>query len=725
MRPSSCQPVLQRALILLSAVVVGLIGLSEAASAQTITVSSKVVGKTPRVIGLNCGNYKPGSNTTTWWKWTGANGVRIFTSSNRIESKDDIEPHGDGVTDKDSFLARRKLLRADPSNPEHINFEVFEKGYGKKAGHITYAFALNEFSANGIQPLIMTARTHDRHPIKNWADRWEHWQHYYAQAYYLGKTYDVQRYNVYNEPDHKSQTIPQADYLLRLQLASDAIQCAVEDVNRDAGKRLKAQIFAPITAGSASDYGPRHNNSDRRDDQVGWGELVIKNLHTDFLGKRKRGFQLIHTYGYQQYNGDAKEYAEDLASIKQQVAKDLSAMRSRAKIDFGLTEFNVHSNGTFSERRDNLDTPSRYTTLGGIFTGLASQFPQELYLFKFSSNAEDKELQKNAIFHNSRFDAPYNVGGASRAAGVFKLFTKGFCGSLEQHALPTGQGKGLYAISSYNKDQKRFCLMVVNESTSPRVLGVNLSAWGVRAGAIAQVEEVSERRLVEVTQRVEVSRGRAIRVQQPAQSVILISVPRNAAKKQLALMPVDDATVTAGDQADKNDGGSKTLVVKNSSKKPADRSVSYLKFDTSEMGDLAAERAVLQLQVTQPAKNNNAIIHVYGVADDDWKESKLAWGNSANLKSSSAVVQKISDNFVSGINETAHFVGHLTANGDSKSLALDVTDFVRDHDDKQVTFLLVREVRIDGENVDSEVRFASKEDSKRAPKLLLELSKRR
>ena len=507
-------------------------------------------------------------------------------------------------------------------------------------------------------------------------------------------------------------------------MASDAIQSAAQDLKRDTGKRLKIQILAPITAGSAKDYRARLKNSDRRDDQIGWGELVIKNLHTDFLGKRRRGFQLIHTYAYQQYNADGGEYAADLASIKTQVAADLSAMRSPAKIDFGLTEFNVHSNGVFATRQDSLDSPSRYARLGGILAGLASQFPQELYLFKLSSNANEKELQKNAIFHNSRFDAPYNIGGASRAAGVFKLFTKGFCGSLIQHALPAGPEPGLHAITTYNKERGRFCLFMVNESTGPRDLKVDLSAWGIQPGTVVQIEEVSERHLAEITALVPVPANRSIRFQQPAQSVVLISMPRSAARNQLALTPSDDAVVTAGEQSGKSDGRGKTLIVKNANRSAEDRSAIFLKFVISKIGSLKVNRAVLRLNVNQPSANGNAIAHVYGLTDDNWKQSKLTWKNSANLKSSTGAVQKISDNFISGINETAQFVGHITANRATGVALLDVTDFVRNHDNKKVTFLLAREVRIDGENVDGEMSFASKEDSERAPKLLLELGRR-
>ena len=131
---------------------------------------------------------------------------------------------------------------------------------------------------------------------------------------------------MYNEPDHNSRSITQQDYLQRLLLASDAIQSALADVNRDTDKKLRAQILAPITAGSEADYRARLKNSDQRDDAIGWGELVIKNLHTGLSGKPERGFQLIHTYAYQQYNSDGAGFASDLLTIKQQVAADLRSI---------------------------------------------------------------------------------------------------------------------------------------------------------------------------------------------------------------------------------------------------------------------------------------------------------------------------------------------------------------------------------------------------------------
>ena len=223
-------------------------------SAQTVTVHSNAVGETPSVIGLNSGNWIPGANTISYWRWAGVNGARIFTSAPSIEQNDDIPVHGDGVNSEASFIARRLLVRANPTDPTLINFAEFENGYqDSTTNFIDYDLAYGELSSNGISPLAIINRTEGQFPFAasgtaaGWADRWEHWQHYYAQAYYLGSNYDVQRYSMYNEPDQGSQDVTQADYLNRLQLASDAIQSALQDVNRDFGKNLVANVIAPVT----------------------------------------------------------------------------------------------------------------------------------------------------------------------------------------------------------------------------------------------------------------------------------------------------------------------------------------------------------------------------------------------------------------------------------------------------------------------------------------------
>ena len=519
--------------------------------AQTVTVSSNVVGETPSVIGLNSGNWRLGANTVSYWRWTGVNGARIFTSAPNIERDDDIPGHGDGVNSEASFVLRRRFLRSAPTSPIFINFAEFESAYqSDDLTFINYDLAYGELSSNGIRPLAIINRTVGRYPFDangtadGWADRWEHWQHYYAQAYYLGSNYDVERYSMYNEPDHSSQSVTQADYLNRLQLASDAIQSALEDVNRDFGKNLVPNIAAPITAGGANEYFRRTDNSDTRDDNQGWGELVINNLNTNVLGEPDPNFQLVHTYAYQQYNADGRRYASDLGFIQEQTINDIITNGINAEVNFGLTEFNVHSNGVFEDRSDDLNTPSRYALLGGIFTGLVNQQVDDLYLFKFDSNAEDDFLQKNAIFTNSRFDAPYNVGGATSAAGVLKLLTKGFVGAQSLLEEPSHSVNNLDVAASYNPTEGRYYLLSANESSSDRDLTFDLSALNIETGAVVQIEEVSEGNIAEVTQRIPLPANGRVSVEQTGESVMLVSVSETA-HSSLSITPTDDATVLA------------------------------------------------------------------------------------------------------------------------------------------------------------------------------------
>ena len=91
---------------------------------------------------------------------------------------------------------------------------------------------------------------------------WELWQHYYAQAFYLGRYFDVERYQMYNEPNHSNANgLTITNHLLRLQLVSDAIQLRAGGRERALRQiACRRESCAPVSAGSAdSPY-------------AGWGE---------------------------------------------------------------------------------------------------------------------------------------------------------------------------------------------------------------------------------------------------------------------------------------------------------------------------------------------------------------------------------------------------------------------------------------------------------------------
>ena len=710
----------------------------ESSFGQTVTVHSNVVGTTPSVIGLNSGNFIPGANTISYWRWAGVNGARIFTSAPNIEQDDDIPGQGDGVNSQASFNARRLAVRANPTDPTLINFAEFENGYGNnESDFINYDLAYSQLSSNGISPLAIINRTQGQFPFAangtaaGWADRWEHWQHYYAQAYYLGSNYDVQRFSMYNEPDQGSQDVTQADYLNRLQLASDAIQGALQDVNRDFGKSLVPNIVAPITAGGANEYFRRLDNSDTRDDNQGWGELVINNLNTNFLGQPDPNFQLIHTYGYQQYNNDGRRFADDLKFIQDQTLNDIVTNGLNGEVKFGLTEFNVHSNGVFEDRSDDLNTPSRYARLGGIFTGLVNQQADELYVFKFDSNAEDDFLQKNAVFTNARFDAPYNVGGATSAAGVLKLLTKGFVGSQSLLQEPTHTSNTLDVAASYNPSEGRYYILSASERTTDRTPTFDLSSLDIETGAIVQIEEVSDGNIAEVTHRIPLPSNGRISFEQTRESVVLISVSEGT-HRPLEIAPTDDATVRSSNNSSSNFGGSNNIFVRNVVSATGDaggRSVGLLQFDVSAIGNDLVGRAVIEVNGEVNEGNAEFVTtHVYGISGDDWDQGSVTWNDVNNLlaPAQQGTEALIADNFVTGILSTAEFLGHLTFSQDYAPAALDVTDYLRENLSSDLRLLVVREVRFDGEAADRSdgaVRFDSLDDvDGLGPRLLLELA---
>ncbi len=263
------------------------------AAEGNVTLSSNQVGTTPRYIGYNAGHYMPGSNTSAWVEFSGANAMRLFTSATQYEPIDDLRPFGDGVTSLATFNARKDALRSDPLNTSYILWPLFESQFANHTlngiNHIRTNYAMGELQKLGVHILPVSTRSASSGPISgpsDWAGQWEQWQYYYAFSFYTAREFDVSQFQMYNEPNLDSH-IDQAGYVLRLQLASDAIRSAIADVNRIYGKNLTADIAAPVTAGGSS----------RVDD---WGRAVLEAIRTDYQGQTV-DYDIFNTYAAQIY----------------------------------------------------------------------------------------------------------------------------------------------------------------------------------------------------------------------------------------------------------------------------------------------------------------------------------------------------------------------------------------------------------------------------------------
>jgi hypothetical protein len=202
-----------------------------AATAGTLTVQTNILGPATAILGFNSGHFFPGSNTRDWWRYVGVNGARVFISPSEIEPSDDNAPVGDGVTSAATFLSRRAAMRTNQFNPAYINWGSFSNRYETDDlypnNHILPSYTLGELRKLGIRICAQITASQSRLPIaatNDWPNMWELWQHYYAQAFYLGRAYDVDHYQMYNEPNHPNANgLTITNHLLRLQLASDAI----------------------------------------------------------------------------------------------------------------------------------------------------------------------------------------------------------------------------------------------------------------------------------------------------------------------------------------------------------------------------------------------------------------------------------------------------------------------------------------------------------------------
>ncbi|TWU27583.1 CBM96 family carbohydrate-binding protein [Bythopirellula polymerisocia] len=702
-------------------------------AAVEIVISPEVFGRTPSLVGYNCAHFMPGSNTAAWWRYSGTNGARVWCSSDDFEGADDNDIWGDGVTSSKSFLKHRRLLRADPLNEEFINWPKLNEKMERtttSGNRVKLKYAFDFFKESGITPLVVIQRDEVKYPWhaasipSGWADRWEYWQHYYAHAFYLARHFGIERFIMYNEPDHGSHKISQQDYLARLQMASDAVQSAIQDVNKIYGKNLESQMQAPVTAGGSKEVTPSPGG-DPRDDRVGWGELIATHQHDSLLGSNApdedSNFTLFQTYAYQQYNKSGPDFRKDLAFIRTLVEDN----GGESDLKYAITEFNVHTARVWSQMPETLDTPAKVARFGSILANLTRSEPDELYVFKFSQTANLSQgksasnVKKNGVHFVDNMDAPYNIGGLTRGGEVVRLFARGFAGGhdLLQVTHQTDPSKDLHTCAVYNRRKNRYFFFAANESNSAVDLQLDLSRLGVNAGATVIVEEVSEDRRGEVQRVIESVDSNLVSISQPQQSVILVSIPVEGPLAATKLSATDDATVKSGSNATRNYSRSSNLWAKGEPNNANARNAFFIKFDLGNQDPRNIEQAILRVFGKNTGSEEQVVAHVYGLLEDDWDEENINWHNAPNLGESTGVMDDISDNFVLDIGKSTSFVGHLTGRKENSEMLLNVTPFVRDHPDQQVTFLIVREVRFDGENVDDDLaalKLASKERDKTA-----------
>ncbi|MBQ0895723.1 hypothetical protein KBX37_21930 [Micromonospora sp. U56] len=627
-------------------------------------------------MGYNTGHFMPGSNTSAWLEYSRVNAVRFFA---RFEDwcPDEAFDPGAGISAIDDFDAAKEELRRSPEDNRFLDWEllheVFEHHVYSNTNFYRLNYQLAELRRLGITPIIEAAQLRWNSP---WSGLWQQWQKHYALTYHLPPTYDVERFNFINEPDHPSAAkdiVDQRVYVRGLQIASDAVRCAIADVNQRYGKHLRALVHAPVITHVSSSRGNDHMDADpdadARDDEYGWGEISLRNLRTDYHGVPV-DYDIFNVFDTHHYNKTAGVYAYEFAMMRQRMREYTP---TGTELPIVYSEFNRRNTSAFETSGDDLNTPMIYCDLARIWGEAVTAQAEGMITFKFQNTMRANGIPYGTGCYYVEHGGVYDIHGATKAAEVNRLFAKGFAG--EQRGLlraTTGDGRTV----PVSRDQRTRChhLWLPHPSGSPAGdVSLDLSGLDLSGGQVV-VEEVGPTYSGGITTIAPLPADGRITLAQPADAVWLVTVADPGESRSYEAS-ADSSVIQGGPPSI---GAQQSLAV---ALDPSGSSaVSYLAFDLG--GGPAARRAVLEVHGSS-TDGGPLTVMVYAMTDTSWAGRELTWESAPYLDSGAVRPASVGDRL--------HPAGQLTATGATGPARLDVTDALRHGPGRSLGFLLIRE----------------------------------
>ena len=341
----------------------------QSGNAIYITVNNHTIGKTMQYVGYNQGYFMPGSNTADWLDYSNANSFRVWTALN------EYVPITAVTTDKTintlaEFEAGKQALRSNPESNNFIRWETVISNAEKEMHNtntMVLKYALEEIKRMGIDVVL---QINNRDFSDNLSNKWQQWQRFYALAFYAAKTGNVSIFAMQNEPNHRnSGPMSLENYITGLQIVSDAVRCAVDDVNKIYGKDLKAKIIAPVTAGLNIDW---------------WSE-IMKNIRTHYSGKENEN-DLLDIFSTHSYNLPAPGYATKVSEIRTLLTEN-HPLKISPPIVF--TETGRWMNAYLIDKHETMDSPSLFTEWAGEYTNNTMNGCYGMWAFKFANTVSE------------------------------------------------------------------------------------------------------------------------------------------------------------------------------------------------------------------------------------------------------------------------------------------------------------------------------------------------
>jgi hypothetical protein len=813
-----------------------------------IKVSNVITGKTMRYVGYNQGYYMPGGNSSGWMEYSNVNSARVWITLNSYAPLADVQVDKN-LTTVDEFDKRKAELRQSPENNQFLKWDKLLPLYSAtekiaNTNPMILDYTLTELKRLKIDPVIQFGST-DFHD--NWSNKWQQWQRYYVLAYYAAKTGDVTMFALQNEPNHKNSGPMKLDqWVSAMQIVSDALTSAIEDVDKKYGKHLKARMVGPVTAG---------NNAE-------WWTAVAKNQRTDYHGKTI-DHDLLGVFSTHSYNSPASGYENRVNGIR----KILTDNHPEGKpLPIVYTEIGRWMNAYLIDKEETMDSPSLFTEWAGIYTNNTKNGAYGMWAFKFSNTSSETyplgvksghhftwqgkrivedayiDLAKNkpvsasssnakwpasfvvdgdksdrSAWHSdstsaekwlvvdlgketdlgsavvytggaygdytnpvrvqnyrlqylskdtwidingtvekgnkysqvfSEFKQPvktskvrfistdpgiivvreiklfgandgpakdqhdYDVSGIQRTGEVVRLFATGFKDERPLYKTTASvDDVNLDNLTSYDKQTGNYYLWLVQRGLYNDHLNIDLSSLNIIPGAPVTAETVSPLSYGEVSNVLTVSSKKGLQITLPKQAVILLTIPSKSLIKQ-TLIPVADATVFGGKLADKNYFAQKELTVALNAAEPEKNAVSYIRFNLEGKNLVNAKRILLKVNGCNPTDDSVFRFHVYGMPAEEWKSQKINWNNAPLLDKKEALITEVG--------QKAYVAGELAMTHQQKDHYLDVTQLVKAHAGKSITFVLVRETRQLGDDSDKGKKvIVNSSKSQHKPKLLI------
>lgn len=683
-----------------------LVSLAASADAQTVTLSGSVVGSTPATLGYNLGHFH-NNQTASWWRYSGANGARMFTSPSDLTPTSLFKSSTNAslnATTQTQFLQQITALRNSGTATTYINWSGINSNYTSNVSYgnnsIDAQFADATVQAAGGKTLVVMQRLPSTYAwptnptdssSADWQNRWIGWQQWYAQAFVRARYEDVENFQLFNEPDLYGSGLSQSQWIEMMKYGANAVESAIADVNRIFGKTLKAHVYGPVT------NGPSLTTAGGTD----WGDTLLQNRNTPMLsGSAVPSYQLFDHFDYHNYGSSPTTFGSKLAGAISDVNTLTGGQGSKYPVT--ISEFNTRTSANY-DPTDPVNNPSGYTPdslamssrLGQIVTNLANNKPDELYLFKFS----DAGGANNGVHWQS---GAGDVGGISKSGMVYHLFTEGFTGNSLLAAPSTTDADVSLAASQSASTGTRYVFATNANLSSGKSLTLNLSTWNVAPGTVVTVEQVSNKHQGDISQTITVGADRTITVDQDPGGVVLVKVPSGAGVQRTTIVASNDAYVNQGSRSSTFNGAE--LLVKNGGSAKADRSVTFLKFSLAGLDPAAVKEAMLSITARDPGATDpntaGIIAHVYGLTSTSWSQGSITWSNAPNLNDPGTTISTIGDNYVSGIGSSAEIIGQFAATGTEQLLSIDVSRWALERlaaGASNLTFMITRDIRFDGD----------------------------